>query len=49
MFVVIRLLYKSFRLSTTLFKMLIKNFKNIFWLIKNIYNIVLGNLFPGTY
>lgn len=37
------------RLSTATGKMLIKNFGNFFWLKKIIFNIVSGNLFPGTY
>ena len=36
-------------LSTARIKMLIKYIENIFWLIKIIFNIVSGNLFPGTY
>jgi hypothetical protein len=35
--------------STSAAKMLIKLFKKIFALDKSLFNIVMGNLFPGTY
>ena len=46
---ILKVIHINAGLSTALYKMLIKYFGNIFGLNKIIFNIVSGNLFPGTY